>query len=209
MAQGDIQNRQVEIVSNVGTSEKTSNKGKRRLRSPANPATVKFSPIVSVEKIESFKSHKNAIWYSQGEYNRMKKNLEKSIHRMEAGKLKESSKDCALGLNQMMHQKGFRRNTAREAVLTEQRILRRNGEENDGLIAELYAESSSNAQIEAFMVALRVEKDVVQGNTAAEPSTAKHPMRRRRYLNNISIPRCLVQAGFSESHLCHGVPNVY
>jgi hypothetical protein len=156
---------------------------KRRPRS-TNSSSVSFSPAVTVHTFQNVPDAR-VIWYNQDEYIKMKKHTEKSVKKLEEGKLVESSKECLEGLGglscQGVHMKMQRQAESRQAVLREQRYQRNEGLTDASRIAEAYSNScsSTNCQTEAVMTAMRMETGVKRDHSQSPPapSNRKSPVR--------------------------------
>jgi hypothetical protein len=164
-----------ESLSSMGTPPKPSAGVKRRLS---------FNDRISVRNIphvDDLTSNQIfSVWYSYDDIVKMKRNLQKSVKKLEQGKLKESSKDCPLGLESMTQQGMIkycqRRNTARGTVLRVQYAQRHgravpdvNVNANANRLAQVYAELSAMSQTEATMQGQRIEDEVLHLNTKVSP----------------------------------------
>jgi hypothetical protein len=157
---------------------------KRRTRSTNSSSSVSFSPAITVHTFQNVPDAR-VVWYNQDEYIKMKKHTEKSIKKLEEGKLVESSKECLEGLGglscQGVHMKMQRQAESRQAVLREQRYQRIEGLTDASRIAEVYSSScsSTNCQTEAVMTAMRMETGVKRDHSQSPPAPTnrKSPMR--------------------------------
>lgn len=150
-----------EESSSMVTKPKPSAGVKRRLS---------FSDNISVQNIPHIDDLSSSqiynVWYTYDDIMRIKRSLQKSIAKLEQGKLKESSKDCLQGLESMTQQGMIkytqRRNAARGTVLRVQRSQRKGGAAPDpNRLAQVYAELSATSQTEAILEGQRIEVEVL------------------------------------------------
>jgi hypothetical protein len=169
------------VCHNAPSTETTSTK--RRPRS-TNSSSVSISPSITVHTFQNVPDAR-VIWYNQDEYIKMKKHTEKSLNKLDEGKLVESSKECLEGLRGLSCQginiKMQRQAESRQAVLREQRYQRNEGFMDASRIAEVYSNacSNTNCQTEAVMTAMRMETGVKRDHSQSPPapSNRKSPMR--------------------------------
>jgi hypothetical protein len=111
-----------------------------------------------------------SVWYSYDDIMRLKRSLQKSVKKLEQGKLKDSSKDCPLGLASMTQQGQIkycqRRNVARGTVLRVQHAQRHGLAAPDvnahaNRLARIYAELSAMSQSDAAREGQRIEDEVL------------------------------------------------
>jgi hypothetical protein len=173
------------IMSSSLETSSVADESSSSMGTPPNPSAgikrrLSFNDRISVRNIPHVDDLTTnqifSVWYSYDDIMKMKRNLQKSVKKLEQGKLKESSKDCPLGLESMTQQGMIkycqRRNAARGTVLRVQYAQRHgravpdvNFNANANRLAQIYAELSAMSQTEATMQGQRIEDEVLQLNT--------------------------------------------